>query len=1063
MTIRKTHKFRRLIGLMALLSGFAGACAWLANRPETLAHALAVVNAGGRVEIQAGSFKWSPVQGEISLDSVSFLDKKSGKRAFAGSVRIDYAMLGLVRGKLVVDELTIRDLRIEIPGPAGPAAGGPHKRLDTARLMLLRHIEVLDAGAFGVTVSIADKAEMVIDELHASLVPSMLGDARLAVRADGVVLGRDDRRLVAAGSASLKTSTRLSRWSNEFPYVNSFSGQLNVRDLSTSHISAEEIEAGLTFEDGKIEAGDFSIQIQGRRLAGRLAADTSDESFDLEIRMPSPISIPSFGIEPRVFETAGGLSGAIGLKGTGFSPLKSKGSGFASLTHRFAAAPDHPASLDCAFDWSGGRITISAGRARVAANDIALGGSVDVAGKSMDLTASGSRFPVERVFENFGNEHLKKIFGATDFEARAGGWGKGFRIGIKGTTTDGGWKPIFADRVETELDITYDELSMRNAIFSGQRRTGTSDLTVRFGAKMADGHRRKDIDFEASAADMPLERPMRELGLSGTADGTVEIRGPHTDFRGVAVITARDGAWRSIPFEHASVRLGISRERIDFSDMEVALQGSPRSKLAGGLVADLLPGRMRLHGEPIQGLSVDSAYAYDSKTWTFTEMSWTGPGEERLVARGRFVSDGPMDISVAGSLDAATLSKLTPSLYRGEGPIDVDLSARGSGSDPRFHGTVTFRKNSVLLRSPRLELQELSGSVRLEGQRVRLDGISAKMDEGSMKLSGWLDHQGFRPAQSDLTLTAKGMTWRSEDGYLMLEFEGALSLAGRFPNPTLSGEVVIQDGRYTKDFMIFEAMAGGGKAPEPARAEALDFDPRLSLSVRNSGDMEIRNNVGDIWLNVNMALSGTRSRPAFAGSINATGGSVHYLGLKFDITRGFVEFRGDLRSPYIEVYAEKEIDAYNVSLVLHGPVDNLALDLSATSPSGPLEKRDVVSLILFGMTEQERIATQREGLSSAMIAQSITSVIERPVQKFTRLDVFRLEAADAGSIGVQRLNVGKRLSDRLTVGFSTDIGTDNAVQTFSAEYQITDNLLIKGSQSTDSTYDLSGILRFRLR
>ena len=230
--------------------------------------------------------------------------------------------------------------------------------------------------------------------------------------------------------------------------------------------------------------------------------------------------------------------------------------------------------------------------------------------------------------------------------------------------------------------------------------------------------------------------------------------------------------------------------------------------------------------------------------------------------------------------------------------------------------------------------------------------------------------------------------------------------------------------------------------------------------------MEIENNVGDIWLNVNVDAKGSVLKPTIAGAITTSGGEVHYLGLQFDITSGFVEFRENYEKPHIEIHAEKEIDTYNINLTLYGPTDNLKLDLNATSPSGPLEKRDVVSLLIFGVTEQERIeAAERTGgrFTANMVAQSITGVIQRPVTKFTRLDVFRFESTNDSSDAISRIRVGKKVSDRLSVALTTDIDTKDAVQTIMAEYLITDTFLISGSRSSDSQHEISGKLRFRLR
>ncbi|MFA4974233.1 MAG: translocation/assembly module TamB domain-containing protein [bacterium] len=1063
MTIRKTHRFRRFIGVMALLFGFLAGASWLVNRPEVLAHALAVANAAGRLRIEVGSFQWKPIRGEISLTSLSLADKMSGRRAIIGNVTLEYALLGLARGKLVIDELRLNDVMIDLPASPEQKTKPAKKRFNTAKLLLLKHIELIDASASGVNVNIGDDKRLMLDEVHAALVPSMLGDARFAARADGVKLDKGEKQLFSAGFASLKTSTRLERWQRRFPYVNAFSGNVSVRDIVTTAIAAEELDAEISFDDDRIELSDLSLLIEGRELKGKLNSDIETQDFALDIDIPKPVSLPYLGKESQIFDTAGELSGSVKLAGKGYKPLESEGAGSASLTYRFKASPDQPVSVNSNLTWKDGSIRFSSGSATAGSDVVAFSGSIDVGAKSMDLEASGSNFPVEHLFTKFSNPHLKKIFGRSDCEVKLTGWGKQVHVEIRGETFEGGWIPIMADRVLTELDITYDELVMHNDVFTAERMTGSSDLTVKFGEKMADGKRRKHIDLSSEMHDMPLDRSMEAFGLKGVGNGAIELTGPHTDFTGKARASITNGSWHEIPFERAAATVDITRRRLEFLDIEAGLHGEQVRKIEGALAAELSPGRMRLHGEPIKGLLIDGTYAYDPHTWSFAELSWTGSGGERLGAKGRLTSGGPIDLSVDGTVDVSALSLLTPSLYRGSGLLGVDLSVRGTTNDPRFFGSIEFKDNNVLLRNPRVGLESVTGALRFDGSRVRFDSLQAKMGDGSMSLSGYLDHQNFKPAQSDLALAARGMVWRSEDGYLMLEFEGDISLTGRFPNPLLSGDMTVLDGKYTKDFNIIDALTGEKKMRSRKEVQKLDFDPRLALSVRNSGDMEIRNNVGDIWLGMNISLSGTRSKPVVAGSINADSGELHYLGLNFDVSKGFMEFRGDVDSPYLEVYAEKEIDVYSVNLILHGPIDNLALDLTATSPTGPLEKRDVVSLILFGMTEQERIAIQSEGLSAAMVAQSITSVIERPIAKFTRLDVFRFEVPDTAAQGISRLNVGKKLSDRLSVSFATDIGTDNAVQTFSAEYQITDNLLLKGSNSTDSNYELSGILRFRMR
>jgi hypothetical protein len=49
------------------------------------------------------------------------------------------------------------------------------------------------------------------------------------------------------------------------------------------------------------------------------------------------------------------------------------------------------------------------------------------------------------------------------------------------------------------------------------------------------------------------------------------------------------------------------------------------------------------------------------------------------------------------------------------------------------------------------------------------------------------------------------------------------------------------------------------------------------------------------------------------------------------------------------------------------------------------------------------------------------------------------------------------------VDFATDIDTQDAEQTVTTEYSVTDNVVIKGSRSSENLYKGSIGLRFRLR
>lgn len=1069
MRIRASHKFRHTIAVISLLAGFVSACAWIINRPEVLSHALSLANARSEWRIGVERFRWSPLASSVKLEGVSIDHKVTDKSIRIGKIDASYRLLGLLRGRFVLDEVALRGVDVNLPKSEEKKDKGVRRRIDAARFLIFKRIELVEGRVEGLSLKFGEESHLTADEMRISLIPSIFGDSRLAIRTDGVKLEKGDHEVLSSGFISIKTSTRIERWSNDFPYIDAFSGDLKVQDLNVERASFESIAATIEFDEGMLNLTDLDIAVDGRRLIGSAFMNTDDQSFELAIDIPAAIDLPHIGKDLRTIDTGGELSGRIRLKGRGLVPSKTSGSGQIDLTHTFSKSPEAPVKVLAGISWSGGVFKLS-DAAIIAGDDVAMvNGTINLPGKQMELTARGERFPIEHLFDKFENPHLAKIFGRSDFEATITGWGKNFKAHVEGITYDGGWKPIKAHRVITVLDATYNDLKLVGTIIQDDREAGNADLYIKFGARMADGTRRKDIDLSASVTDIDLGFPMEDLKLDGKGSGTITLKGPHTNFKGLAKAEIDNGKFLGLPFSHASTQLDITRRHLEFKDIELAMPRTKVSEFSGILEADFSPGRMRLHGEPLEGLVIDATYAYEPKRWSIAKLSWTDPEKpaDSLSISGSLISGGALNIKAKGAFDASLVSAATSYLRENTGPMEIDLSLSGTTKDPRAYGKISFDKTSLILRDPRIEMESLSGVMRFEGNRISFDDMVAVIEGGAADLSGFMEHRGMKPSRTDLHLKAKAMRYRSGDGAFNLELDGNLDLVGTYPQPLLSGDVTIVDGRYGKDFTIIDVLSPKKKKKKkaPLAGEEDVFNPKLALRVRSSGDMEIKNNVGEIFLNVNVEVGGTRLKPIVTGSINTTEGFVDYFGLDFDITKGFLEFRGVGEEPYLEIHAEKEVRVYNVTMTLYGPIDNLKMDLEASSPYGPLDRHDVVSLLLFGATEKERDEARRSGaqIGAAWGASGVGGVLGAPIERYTYIDTFKLEAADPDSEAISRVAIGKEISDRATVTFASDLGVDNAVQTFAAEYMITDNVLVEGQRSTDAKYEISGILRFRLR
>lgn len=1075
-TKAKRRPLRKMLSAFLIVVFIPLAFIWIVNQQWLLVHVLRTVNFKSTTQIALSKLIWNPFTSNIRLEGLGIHHIPNGRDGWIKNIQLSYKPLGFLRGKFIINELTVDDVNIVLPPkPKEEAKKGERKTLNVGRLLLLHSLIIEEAKINRFSVAYGKDTTFRSDILFWSLKPRFTSDTTLSLGGRKVYLHKANKPVLSADEISLKTSTILSRWRGEFPYLNALIGSVIARNAMLQGLDINLLEAKMRYRDERIDLSDLQVTIGGNKLTGVAVADMGAQAFSFNVDIPKPIRLPYLGKPSGTLDTSGDLSGHIEVEGVGLTPQQSRGRGHIALLHRFTQSPDYPIEVTSNFSWHDGVIDLGESHAEVSGSEMVIDGAIDVPKKSMSFTARGEKFPIQSIFETFKNPHLRKIFGLTDFDAKMEGWGKKFSIEATGTTSEGGFKPIVGERVETVLTATYDKLDFHWKLHQGGRQTGMADLVVHLGARASDGKRAKTLELNARLDKHSLEPSFPGFGLEGTSSGEITLKGPHDRFTGNAKGEISNGGWLGIPIDFASTDIDLTRYKITFKNAVVQPRSLVRKPFVAPLVMDLSDGKFRLHGEPFVGLNLDLTYLYEPKRVQIQNISYAPPTRpsESLDVRGYIVSGGAIDLTAGGNFDLSLIEPIHALVREARGPVNLKLRIGGVTSSPALYGTMTFGGSYLSPRPIRLSLDQLKGTMRFEGYRVHFVDFTGLVEDGEFTLGGWLEYRDFGLSGANLALKGKELSFRTAKNTFRMEFDGNLTLTGSFPHPLLSGDINILDGRYTKDFVLLEQIGGKSKRAEDEEETPITFDPRLNLTIHNSGDLLIRNNVGNIGLQADIAVEGRRTSPQIRGAVNVREGKINYLGLKFEITRGFVEFRGTYAKPYLEVEAERELRLYNIAMRLYGYTDNLFLDLEGTSPSGPLEKRDVVSLLAFGITEQERreFEASRTGsqVGISVAAQQVGQMLERPITEATPFDIFRVEAAEEdtdtdepGKVAT-RLRVGKQVTDRLSFDFATDIDTKDAEQTVTTEYLITDNVLIKGSRSSESKYEGNIGLRFRLR
>lgn len=438
-------------------------------------------------------------------------------------------------------------------------------------------------------------------------------------------------------------------------------------------------------------------------------------------------------------------------------------------------------------------------------------------------------------------------------------------------------------------------------------------------------------------------------------------------------------------------------------------------------------------------------------------------GEEKFSMTGSYTLDGPIDLNLDGNLDLGILEFLPQYFRAGQGFAKLDLKVDGTYENPNLNGTVSFDNAGVTLRPIRGEVENLSGTIRFSPQAVNFEKLSGTMREGDLIINGPISLQGGKPSYYDLEISTREVAV-AEPGVYKIIFSGEFSLKGPADSATLGGTMDINDGVYSRDFSITQSFLKPEVSSIQKDKTDLFKNIKLDLNVRSPGELAVKNNVARIFFNADLKVTGTTSDPKFSGALEVLDGKLHYFTVDFESARGSIDFRDPKKGPYVDLTFQKtyqtSFDTTTVDVQIQGFTDNLQMQFFSNPP---LERRDIMALVFTGVLPgdaQNRLSGGN--LASTVIASQISQVIQRPLEQKARLDIFRLEASDPSSNTFSSLVVGKKLTDRLSLEFKTDLGVDRPQQGVQMEYRLLDNILVKATQFNDGTFDFNLALRFLL-
>ena len=449
------------------------------------------------------------------------------------------------------------------------------------------------------------------------------------------------------------------------------------------------------------------------------------------------------------------------------------------------------------------------------------------------------------------------------------------------------------------------------------------------------------------------------------------------------------------------------------------------------IVATLAVDSLRYRGVPADRVALNLRYA-DRRAVidggalaggdTVATFAATVPAEVTLagggVPKAQLLRDGPLVARLrADSLPLALFAAVIPGIRDGEGTLRADVQVAGTIARPRLSGVADVVDGGFTLLSAGNEdgerFEGIDGRLTLSGDRVTIDSLRVRSPDtrGSARLSGSVGLADARRPTVDLALDLDQFRVIDRPDVAEITASGLLRLAGRFPSPVLTGQLVVDEGIIQvpeiagREERIALNNVDVGQVGADTASTAL-----LRSRLAALGDIRIENLVVStaegVWLESEdlraqietadpLIVSRIGGETRVSGRLEARRGTyrlrIGLLTREFDLVSGDVQFFGtpDL-NPRVNIRAANQVyavdrggsDELTIFVDITGTLEQLSFRLTSdTRP--PLPESELLSYLAFGRSsfglEQGISSVTQQVVAQELLGNLFASGIEQLV------------------------------------------------------------------------------------
>jgi translocation and assembly module TamB len=270
-----------------------------------------------------------------------------------------------------------------------------------------------------------------------------------------------------------------------------------------------------------------------------------------------------------------------------------------------------------------------------------------------------------------------------------------------------------------------------------------------------------------------------------------------------------------------------------------------------------------------------------------------GPKAKLALGAGGNLKQGAR-LSAAGKISAGVLAPLVPGVRELFGDMDVKLEL-GLGERLQLRGQAQLSDGYVQLDTGTF-IRKVNGKLVLDGQRVRVEALSAAFGGGVLSASGTLDLRGARIVGYDLELGADRVAFEPQERFeVALDATGGLTWAQGGAAPKLKARVRVHKLVYARHVQLPDALISLNRGERAAAYDPARDRLTLDIEVEHEQPLVIRNNFLDAEVAVvgpgrKLRVVGSDQRLGLLGKLEVLRGRVLFRGDEFKVTRGDIAF-----------------------------------------------------------------------------------------------------------------------------------------------------------------------------